>query len=66
MVIQSNMSPEAIVEVWDVTAAVFQKYKIPHSKEPLKTLVKKEQLNSLLQELNSAVRSSSTTCIEGG
>jgi hypothetical protein len=60
------MSPEAIVEVWDFTAAIFQKYKIPHTKKPLEALVKKEQLNPLLQELNSAVGSSSTTCIEGG
>lgn len=27
MVIQSNMSPEAIIEVWEVTADIFKKKK---------------------------------------
>ncbi|WP_419956567.1 hypothetical protein ACN6MT_29370 (plasmid) [Neobacillus niacini] len=66
MVIQSNMSPAAIVEVWEAAADVFKKHKIPLTKKTLETLVEEEQLNSLLQELNAAVGSSTATCIEGG
>jgi uncharacterized protein YqgV (UPF0045/DUF77 family) len=66
MVIQSNMSPEAIVEVWEVTIDIFDKYKIPIIKQSLETLVEGKYLTSLLKELNSAVGSSTATCIEGG
>lgn len=66
MVIQSNMSPESIVEVWEVTADVFIKFKIPLIKQNLETLVEEKQLTLLLHELNTAVGSSATTCIEGG
>ncbi|MDQ0352861.1 hypothetical protein J2R98_002712 [Alkalibacillus filiformis] len=66
MVIQSNMSPIAIVEVWSEAEEVFSKYNIPISRHALETLVKTESLPSLLQELNSIVGSSSETCIEGG
>lgn len=66
MVIQANMSPEAIVGVWEVTADILKKYNIPLTKQTLETLIEEEQLTSLLQELNSAVRSSTSTCIEGG
>ena len=66
MVIQSNMSPEAIVNVWKETEDVFKKYKVPLTKETLETLVGSECLASLLQELNSIVGSSTVTCIEGG
>lgn len=66
MVIQSNMSPIAIVDVWEVTADIFKENEIPLTKQTLETLVEAEQLTSLLQELNSAVGSSTATCIEGG
>ncbi|WP_019153609.1 hypothetical protein [Robertmurraya massiliosenegalensis] len=67
MVIQSNMSPERIINAWGETAVVFKKYILPmHSKQSLETLVGNELLVSLLQELNSVVGSSSVTCIEGG
>ena len=66
MVIQGNMSPKAIVEVWEITENVFNKYNIPLTRNTLETLVNEEQLNSLLQELNAAVGSSTATCIEGG
>jgi hypothetical protein len=66
MVIQSNMTPEAIVEVWGVTIDIFKKYNIPLTKQSLETFVEYEQLTSLLRELNSAVGSSESTCIEGG
>jgi hypothetical protein len=66
MVIQSNMSPEAIVEVWGVTADILIKYHISLSNQSLETLLENQQLLLLLQELNSAVGSSTETCIEGG
>ena len=66
MVIQSNMSPKAIVDVWEVTTDIFKENKIPLTKQTLETLAEEEQLTSLLQELNAAVGSSITTCIEGG
>ncbi|GAE31991.1 MULTISPECIES: hypothetical protein [Halalkalibacter] len=66
MVIQSNMSPEAIVDVWGETKEVFKKYNVPLTKQTLKTLVGSERLYSLLQELNSVIGSSTATCIEGG
>ncbi|GAM12293.1 hypothetical protein [Mesobacillus selenatarsenatis] len=66
MVIQSNMSPEAIVDVWEDTADVFTKYNIPLVNQSLERLVNNDLLIVLLQELNSIVGSSTTTCIEGG
>jgi hypothetical protein len=66
MVIQSNMSTDAIIEVWGETEEVFKKYNLPRTKQTLKTLVRTELLPSLLQELNSVVGSSTETCIEGG
>jgi hypothetical protein len=66
MVIQSNMSPKAIVEVWEGTAKVFKNNKIPLTNKTLETLMEERQLILLLQELNAAVGSSSSTCIEGG
>ncbi|HHY73459.1 MAG TPA: hypothetical protein GX497_09590 [Bacillus bacterium] len=66
MVIQANMTSVAIVEVWEVTANIFKKYNIPLTKQTLEELVERELLTSLLQELNSAVGSSISTCIEGG
>lgn len=66
MVIQSNMSPGAIVAVWEDTAVVFKKYHVPTSRQALETLVDSDILTALLQELNSVVGSSIATCIEGG
>jgi hypothetical protein len=66
MVIQENMTPKAIVEVWGITEDIFNKYKIPLTRNTLDTLVKEKQLNLLLHELNAAVGSSTATCIEGG
>lgn len=66
MVIQGNMSPEVIVEVWKITVDIFKKFNIPLTKQTLEALVEEEQLTSLLEELNSAVGSSTSTCIEGG
>jgi len=66
MVIQANMSPKAIAEVWEVTAGIFNKHNIPLTSQALEVLLQEEQLASLLQELNAAVGSSTATCIEGG
>ncbi|MBT2663498.1 hypothetical protein [Bacillus sp. ISL-45] len=66
MVIQANMSPGAIVDVWEKTADVFTKYNIPLVNQSLETLVNNNLLILLLQELNSIVGSSTATCIEGG
>lgn len=66
MVIQSNMSPESIVDVWGDTAVAFKKFNIPITKQSLETLVQKEILPKLLKELNDIVGSSTATCIEGG
>ncbi|CAG9609457.1 hypothetical protein [Pseudoneobacillus rhizosphaerae] len=66
MVIQSNMSPKAIVEVWGVTETIFKKYNIPLSNQNLETLLENQELFQLIQELNTTVGSSTVTCIEGG
>lgn len=66
MVIQANMSPRAIVDVWENTAVVFTKYNIPLVNQSLEKLVNNDLLILLLQELNSIVGSSTATCIEGG
>jgi hypothetical protein len=66
MVIQSNMSLQAIVEVWEVTAEIFDKYRIPIINQSLEKLVEHQHLTTILQELNSSVGSSTATCIEGG
>jgi hypothetical protein len=66
MVIQTNMTPKAIAEVWEVTAEVFQKYKIPIIDKSLQVLVNDNSLQVLLVELNNKVGSSNATCIEGG
>lgn len=66
MVIQSNMSPKAIIEVWEVTTSIFNKHNIPQTNDPIEQLVEKENIPLLLDELNTAVGSSSATCVEGG
>lgn len=66
MVIQSNMSPEAIIQIWENTLDKFKKYNVPISKKTLEELVNVSVLPALLSELNSAVGSSNETCTEGG
>jgi predicted component of viral defense system (DUF524 family) len=60
------MSPKAIVEVWENTAPIFEKFNVPVSEKALETLFETDTLTKLLVELNSVVGSSSVTCIEGG
>ncbi|WP_053368050.1 hypothetical protein [Bacillus sp. FJAT-27245] len=66
MVIQANMSPVGIVDVWEAAAIIFEKYNIPLTKQRLEEIVEGADLSSLLEELNAAVGSSASTCIEGG
>lgn len=67
MVIQANMTPKAIVEVWEDTKEVFRKYMVPANSElTLAELAEESFLPELLRELNNAAGSSSVTCIEGG
>ncbi|TDL75313.1 hypothetical protein E2R56_05675 [Rhodococcus qingshengii] len=66
MVIQSNMSPKAIVEIWEVTATIFKKHNVPLTEKALETFLEAYMLENLLIELNFMVGSSTTTCIEGG
>jgi hypothetical protein len=66
MVIQSNMSPKAIVEVWENTAPIFMKFNVPLIDKKLESIIEFEKLPNLLFELNNTVGSSTTTCIEGG
>lgn len=66
MVIQSNMSPKAIVEVWENTAPIFMKFNISLIDKTLESMIESEILPNLLIELNNTVGSSSTTCIGGG
>jgi hypothetical protein len=66
MVIQSNMSPKAIIDVWEATTDIFKKYNIPITNLSLETFLKSQELLLLLKELNSTVGSSTITCIEGG
>lgn len=66
MVIQSIMSPKAIVEVWKITAPIFTKFNVPLTDKTLESIMNSDTLPNLLIELNAAVGSSTATCIEGG
>ncbi|TDL65039.1 hypothetical protein E2R56_24335 [Rhodococcus qingshengii] len=66
MVIQDNMTPKAITEVWEDTVQIFQKNNVPVTNEALQVLVTDNSLQVLLTELNKVVGSSTATCIEGG
>jgi hypothetical protein len=66
MVIQPNMSAKAIVEVWEETKEVFEGFNIPIIDKQLQKIVSGDVLFSLLEVLNSKVKSSTTTCMDGG
>lgn len=66
MVIQPNMSPRAIVETWEQTRAIFEKYHVPITKILLQDSIQSNTLPELLKELNAFIGSSNSTCIEGG
>lgn len=65
IVIQANMSPQATVEVWGNTAALFNEYNIPLKEQALEILIDSEALASLLEELNINVGSSGVPCTKG-
>lgn len=66
MVIQGNMSPKAIVGIWENTSEIFEQYQIPLVNETLESFMEEKVLMELLADLNEAVGSSSDTCINGG
>lgn len=66
MVIQANMSPKAIVEIWKETEGIFKKHNIPLTEKTLETLIGSDSLIILLMELNEKIGSSTTTCVGGG
>ncbi|NHM33887.1 hypothetical protein [Neobacillus terrae] len=66
MVIQPNMSPKAISEIWTNTKDIFSEFNVPISEWPLEKTVETTILNLVIKELNKIVGSSSSTCIEGG
>lgn len=66
MVIQSNMSSKAIVEIWTSTADIFKKHHVPIIDKALETMIEAQTLSIILNELNDCVGSSTATCINGG
>jgi hypothetical protein len=66
MVIQSNMSPKAIAEVWKNTAPIFMKFNVALTDMTLESIIDPKIPPNLLIELNASVGSSNVTCIEGG
>jgi hypothetical protein len=66
MVIQSNMSPKAIVEVWEDTEPIFVKFNVQLTDKTLESIIESKILPNLLIKLNAAIGSSTATCIEGG
>ncbi|WP_028782437.1 hypothetical protein [Thalassobacillus devorans] len=66
MVIQSNMSPEAVVNVWADTRTIFEKFQVPIQTKTMQDTVDSEKLEDLLIELNLSIGSSAVTCTAGG
>lgn len=65
MVIHSNMSSKAIIEIWGNTLDVFKHYSVPISGNPLNQLVHEESLPQLLKDLNQAIGSPVSASLEG-
>ncbi|MFC4766631.1 hypothetical protein [Effusibacillus consociatus] len=67
MVIQPNMPVSGIVTAWEATKPVFVKYGISvDTDKTLEEAASGTLLNSLLQDLNESIGSSTATCVEGG
>jgi hypothetical protein len=66
LVIQSDMSPKAIVQIWGNTTQVFTGFHVPIVDQKLIEIVHENILTELLSNLNNAIGSSSLTCIDGG
>jgi hypothetical protein len=65
MIIHSNMSSKAVIEIWGNTLDVFKNYAVPISGNPLNSLVHEETLPQLLEELNQTIGSLVTAPTEG-
>jgi hypothetical protein len=57
MVIQDNMSPQAIVEIWGETITVFEQYNLPLTGQMLNEIMAEQELDLLLNDLNRHVSS---------
>lgn len=66
MVIQPNMSPDAIVLTWNNTQKIFKEFDVAITENAMESYVNKDILPQLLKRLNEEVGSSALTCIEGG
>jgi len=66
MVIEKNMSPKAIVQVWQHTESIFVTFNIPLSDEPLHKLADEKTCAQLIETLNEQIGSSEQTCVPGG
>ncbi|WP_246942538.1 hypothetical protein [Bacillus pinisoli] len=67
MVITEDMPVSGIASSWEETKELFIKYNIPiGSKKALKEHLPKDQLISIITEINKVIGSSEATCIEGG
>jgi hypothetical protein len=67
LVIQSNMTPKAIITIWKETEPIFKNYHIPITDEALHSVVLDVKvLPNLLNALNQSIGSSNKTCIGGG
>lgn len=66
MVIQANMSPKGIIDVWPETKDVFDRHNISISNKALENILEGTVLTTIIEELNSVVGSSAITCTEGG
>lgn len=67
MVIQPNMTPQAIVSIWTETTIVFELNGLSVTDNSLSSIIQDDaRLHSLLTELNKCIGSTYNTCIEGG
>jgi len=61
MVIQENMSPKSIVQIWPQTKEVFAQYDITLTEKCLADILHQPLLTNVLQQLNEVVKSSAST-----
>ncbi|MFD1736726.1 hypothetical protein ACFSCX_09120 [Bacillus salitolerans] len=67
MVIQPNMKVRDVVDIWGLeTTKIFQNYGIDINDKQICDSISIEILDDLIKDLNHAIGSSSSTCIEGG
>lgn len=69
MVIQSNMSPSGIISAWPETKAIFIQFDInPDASDSIAQLAEDRRFSedTLIQQLNRMIGSTSATCTSGG